>query len=178
MERIRQNVELIRDGFGALFENRPVLGALRDFRRKLRQWRFTESRSQPVYTEQPSVVEYDETREVKTEDGKTLRLYLNQGRVIYVEELEAEQRSEEQEAEQEKTGDVRATVSQLPSRLIERPQIRRRKGILQSLREYAETIVAERQLELEYQKFRLELLKRQVTRPPKREEKSEQGFHV
>ena len=91
--------------------------------------------------------------------------------------------TEEQKAEQEQVGDVRTTMplTQLPPRLIERrrPQIWRRKGILQSLREYAETIVEERRLELQYQKFRLELLKRQVTRPPKREEKSErQGFHV
>jgi len=182
IQRIRENIETVRDGFGALFENRPILGALRDFRRRLRQWRSAESRSQPVYAEQPGVVEYDEVREVRTEDGKVLRLYLNHGRVVYVEEIEQRPESEQPSEEQEQAGDVRTTVSpeKLPPRLIvrERPRIRR-PSLIQSLREYVQAVVEERKLETEYQKFRLQLLKKQAEQPVRREEKSEkQGFHV
>jgi len=180
IQRIRENIETVREGFGALFENRPILGALRDFRRKLRQWRSAESRSQPVYAEQPGIVEYDETREVKTEDGRVLRLYLNRGRVVYAEEIEQRPESEQPPEKQEQVGDVRTIVSpeKLPPRLIERrPQIWR-PSLVQALREYVQAVVEERKLETEYQRFRLEMLKRQVAQPRRREEKARQGFHV
>gem|GEM_PF-4493516 len=51
--------------------------------------------------------------------------------------------------------------------------------MIQSLREYVQAVVEERKLETEYQKFRLQLLKKQAEQPVRREEKSEkQGFHV
>jgi hypothetical protein len=174
LQRIRSNVQTIRETMAETFSDRPVIGRLRKLRQTLRG----EASTHPEYE---STVEYDEEKTFKTQDGKTIRVFYLNGRPVHIEEV----------AEAPSTPGVIGEPSivtipkerveveaPLPPKLIERkpPSIKllEKPRIIGSLREYANLMTKEKQLELEYQQTRLEYYRRMLQNPPSKTKQAEE----
>jgi hypothetical protein len=155
------------------FSDRPVIGRLRKLRETIREAR--PARTPEYEHEHENVVEYNESKDVETTDGRRLRLYYLGNRLVYVEDL-----GEAQPQTVEQTSTTTAEEAEVdippPPQLVkrERPRLRLFEGgVVGAVRKYVDSIAKERELELEALKAQVEHYKRVLQNPPKPKKPSE-----